>query len=86
MAGFIRDLVFALRQLKKTPAFTVTVLLTLPLGIGANVAIFTLVNSILLRRLPVVDPAALVRVGDDSGCVLRRIGLGEGRRLLSVFD
>ncbi|NUQ29065.1 MAG: ABC transporter substrate-binding protein, partial [Acidobacteriaceae bacterium] len=65
MTGLFRDLQFALRQLRKTPAFTVTVLLTLALGIGANAAIFTLVNSILLRSLPVADPSALVRVGDD---------------------
>jgi len=65
MTSFAQDVRFALRQLRKTPAFTVTVLLTLALGIGANAAIFTLVNSVLLRNLPVVDPAALVRVGDD---------------------
>jgi predicted permease len=65
MTTLFQDLRFALRQLQKTPAFTVTVLLTLALGIGANAAIFTLVNSVLLRSLPVVDPAMLVRVGDD---------------------
>jgi predicted permease len=65
MNSFVQDLQFALRQLKKTPAFTMTVLLTLALGIGANAAIFTLVNSVLLRSLPVVDPKMLVRVGDD---------------------
>jgi len=65
MTTLFQDLRFASRQLLKTPAFTVTVLLTLALGIGANAAIFTLVNSVLLRSLPVVDPAMLVRVGDD---------------------
>ncbi|QHS52027.1 ABC transporter permease [Edaphobacter sp. 12200R-103] len=65
MTSFVQDVRFALRQLKKTPAFTVTVLLTLALGIGANAAIFTLINSVLLRNLPVADPAMLVRVGDD---------------------
>jgi predicted permease len=65
MMTVFQDVRFALRQLRKTPAFTVTVLLTLALGIGANVAIFTLVNSVLLRSLPVVDPAMLVRVGDN---------------------
>lgn len=65
MTSLIQDVRFAFRQLKKTPAFTVTVLLTLALGIGANAAIFTLVNSVLLRSLPVVDPTALVRVGDN---------------------
>jgi predicted permease len=65
MTILMQDVRFALRQLKKTPAFAVTVLLTLALGIGANAAIFTLVNSVMLRSLPVADPAMLVRVGDD---------------------
>ena len=75
MTTLIQDVKYAFRQLRKTPAFTITVLLTLALGIGANAAIFTLVNSVLLRNLPVADPKTLVRVGDDpdaccvgSGC------------------
>ena len=73
MTSFGQDVRFALRQLKKTPAFTVTVLLTLALGIGANAAIFTLVNSVLLRSLPVADPKSLVRVGNDpNACCMGR--------------
>ncbi len=68
MRTLVQDLQFALRQLRRTPGFTVTVLLTLALGIGANSAIFTLVNSVLLRNLPVVDPATLVRIGDTGDC------------------
>ncbi len=63
-----QDLGYAFRQLRKTPGFTVTVLLTLALGIGANSAVFTLVNSILLNNLPVTDPKTLIRIGDKDDC------------------
>src|SRR5579872_2705837 len=63
-----QDLSYSFRQLRKTPGFTVTVLLTLALGIGANSAIFTLVNAILLHNLPVTDPQTLIRIGDKDDC------------------
>jgi len=68
MTTLMQDITYALRQLRKTPAFAVTVLLTLALGIGANAAIFTLVNSVLLKNLPVADPKTLVRLGDKNDC------------------
>lgn len=68
MTTFIQDVRFAARQLRKTPVFTLTVLLTLALGIGANAAIFTLVDAVLLKNLPVSDPKTLVRLGDNNDC------------------
>jgi predicted permease len=68
MRVLLQDLGYAFRQLRKTPGFTVTVLLTLALGIGANSAIFTLVNAILLHNLPVTNPKTLIRIGDKDDC------------------
>jgi predicted permease len=68
MTTFFQDVRYALRKLRQTPGFTTTALLTLALGIGANAAIFTLVNSVLLQNLPVGDPKTLVRLGDRSDC------------------
>ena len=58
----------ALRQFRKSPGFAVTVILTIALGIGANTAIFTLVHAILLKSLPVANPATLYRIGDLDDC------------------
>jgi predicted permease len=58
----------ALRQFRKSPGFAATVILTIALGIGANTAIFTLVHAILLKSLPVTNPATLYRIGDLDDC------------------
>ena len=62
MSGILQDIRFGSRQLLKNPSFTALAVVTLALGIGANTAIFSVVNGILLRPLPFKDPDRLVRV------------------------
>ena len=63
----LRDIRYAARQLRKTPAFSLTVILALALGIGATTGIFSLVEGILLRPLPFANPDRLVMLGDHIG-------------------
>jgi putative ABC transport system permease protein len=64
----LTDLRDALRQLRKAPGFTATALITLALGIGATTAIFTLVQQVMLKSLPVAKPGELWRIGDKVRC------------------
>ena len=68
MQNVIRDLRYALRQFRQSPVFTAAAVLTLALGIGGTTAIFTLIHAVMLRSLPVSDPARLYRIGDGDDC------------------
>ena len=67
METLLQDLRFGARMLLKRPGFAAVTVLTLALGIGANTAIFSFVNSLLLRPLPVGDPERMVRLYGADG-------------------
>src|SRR3954464_4838034 len=66
MFNLLRDFHYALRQFRLSPVFTATAVLTLALGIGGTTAIFTLIHAVMLRSLPVADPARLYRMGGGA--------------------
>jgi predicted permease len=74
MRTFLADLRFGLRALRKSPGFTATVIVVLALGIGANAAVFSVVDAVLLRSLPIRDPEQVVMLWEKNSTLGAFIG------------
>ncbi|MGB6931247.1 MAG: ABC transporter permease, partial [Acidobacteriaceae bacterium] len=77
VSSTISDLHYALRQMRLAPVLTITVVLTLGLGIGATTAIFSLIHAVMLQSLPVPEPEGLFRIGTGKTCCYSTTPQGE---------
>ena len=68
MNSLLGDIRYAARGFRQAPGFTATAILTLALGIGGTTAIFSLMDAVMLKSLPVADPARLYRIGEGNDC------------------
>src|SRR5262245_41932710 len=71
MLNLTGDVLYTVRQLRHSPVFTLTAVLTLALGIGGTTAIFSLMHDVMLRSLPVTDPGSLYRIGSGNNCCVQ---------------
>ena len=86
LGTIVQDIRYGLRTLRKSPGFTTVAVLTLALGIGANTAIFTLIDGVMLKSLPVANPAQLYRLGDNNNCCVMTGTQNDGSFVLYSYS